>query len=107
LNDILEDTRKLVLTLAEHLKSKHEIPKDWKIFSVQELFLQLLNLDLVDLQETKDFYKASQTFSSSIRETDTWDDIFCKLFMEKIEPFLKEQVACFVTGYPYQMSALA
>ncbi len=107
LEDILQDTQEFVSLLAKYLKSTKSIPTNWPQYSVKDLFLTHLNLNLDQLQETKDFYEQSKIHSVSLRETDSWDDIFCKLFMEKIEPFLKEQTACFVTDYPSQMGALA
>lgn len=107
LNHIMDDTRKLVLALAHTLHTKRSIPKHWPTFEVRELFEKILGLNLDHLQETTVFYENSKNFSHSLRDTDSWDDIFCKLFMEKIEPFLKQQIACFVTGYPAQMGALA
>ncbi len=107
LKDILMDTQNFVLTLADFLGSHLDIPKHWPRFRVEELFQNILRLNLSLLQKKEDFYRAAKPLSISIVETDTWNDIFCKLFMEKIEPFLKEQKACFVTHYPLQMAALA
>lgn len=107
LKDILNDTQNLVLCLAEFLGSSLDVPKNWSRFRVDELFKNLLKLDLNTLQQRDDFYKAAKPLSFSVVESDTWNDIFCKLFMEKIEPYLKEQKACFVTHYPVQMAALA
>lgn len=107
LKDIIQDTQNLVLSIADFLGSHLDIPRSWPRFRVDELFLKLMNLDLNELQKTEDFYKAAKPLSISIVKTDDWNDIFCKLFMEKIEPFLKEQKACFVTHYPMQMAALA
>jgi lysyl-tRNA synthetase class 2 len=107
LDDIMIDTKNLVITLAQILNSKKTIPKNWPTFYVNDLFIEQLDLNLNDLQDVKKFYESAKLLSTSLRETDSWDDIFCKLFMEKIEPFLKTQTACFVTGYPAQMSALA
>jgi lysyl-tRNA synthetase class 2 len=107
LNQILRETQDFVLCLADFLGSHLELPSCWPFFKVQNLFLDILNLNLDELQSTTDFLSASRHLSPSLRETDSWDDIFCKLFMEKIEPFLKLQKACFVTHYPAQMAALA
>ena len=104
---ILNDTQNLVMTLAEYLGSHLDLPKHWPRFRVDELFTNILHLDLNQLQKKEDFYKAAKPLSHSIVTTDDWNDIFCKLFMEKIEPYLKEQKACFVTHYPIQMAALA
>lgn len=108
LPQVLLDTQGLVLALAQTLGSAFDLPKQWPTFKVNDLFQKILSLDLQQLQSTQDFYEASKRISPlSIRDTDTWDDLFCKLFMERIEPFLKEQKACFVTHYPIQMAALA
>lgn len=107
LGDMLNDTRKLVHTLAEFLGSELELPGSWQTFRVDELFADLLGLRLEQLQDRNDFYKKAKSKSISLVDTDDWDSIFCKLFMEKIEPFLEKQKACFVSHYPIQMGALA
>lgn len=107
LKDILSDTQNLIMTLADFLGSSLDLPKHWPRYRVDELFQTLLKLDLNKLQNKEDFFHNARPLSPSVVATDTWDDIFCKLFMEKIEPFLKEQKACFVTHYPAQMAALA
>ncbi len=107
LNDILGMTKDLVEYLAKQIGSSFPLPENWPTYSVDELFHSILNLSLKDVQDTENFYLKAIELSPSIRMSDTWDDIFCKLFMEKIEPFLKQQKACFVTHYPKQMGALA
>ncbi len=107
LEKIMEDTQKLVQILADFLGSTLDLPKQWPKFRVDELFKKLLNLDLEQLQVRDDFYSQAKLLSPSITPQDDWDTLFCKLFMEKIEPFLYEQKACFVTHYPIQMGALA
>lgn len=107
LNDVLRDTQNLIVTLSQFLGCKEALPEVWPMFRVDELFQKLLNLNLEHLQDPLDFYRAAKPHSLSLVSSDTWDDIFCKLFMEKVEPFLKEQRACFVSHYPIQMAALA
>lgn len=107
LDKIMEDTQKIVTVLAELLGSTIELPKQWPKFRVDELFKQLLNLNLTQLQDRDKFYQHAKDLSPSITITDDWDTLFYKLFMEKIEPFLLQQKACFVTHYPIQMGALA
>lgn len=107
LGDMLGDTRKLVIALAEFLGSDLDIPLSWPTFRVDQLFSDLMGLKLDQLQDPAVFYKKAKPHSVSLVETDDWDSIFCKLFMEKVEPYLKSQKACFVTHYPIQMGALA
>lgn len=107
LGDMMSDTRKLVATLAEFLGSELELSGSWPTFRVDELFSDLMGLKLDQLQDRDVFYKKAKPHSVSLVDTDDWDSIFCKLFMEKIEPYLARQKACFVTHYPIQMGALA
>lgn len=107
LEKIMEDTQKLVQLLSDLLGSTLEIPKQWPKFRIDDLFKKNLNLDLEKLQERDQFYTQAKHLSPSITVNDDWDTLFYKLFMEKIEPFLLEQKACFVTHYPIQMGALA
>jgi lysyl-tRNA synthetase class 2 len=107
LTDIMLDTEKLVTTLAEFLGSAKDIPKQWPRFRVDQLFFNILSIRLEEVQERNSFLKIAQPHSPSITDHDDWNTIFCKLFMEKIEPFLTKQKACFVTHYPIQMGALA
>ncbi|KAB8032223.1 amino acid--tRNA ligase-related protein [Fluviispira multicolorata] len=107
LQQIMHDTQTLVQTLAYFLGSSEELPKQWPQYRVDDLFKKLIHIDLEEVQDRDIFYAKAKQLSPSIIETDDWDSLFYKLFMEKIEPFLKEQTACFVTHYPIQMGALA
>jgi lysyl-tRNA synthetase class 2 len=107
LQDMMNDTRDLVLFLERSLSFQASLPQQWPTHSVRDLFLRHCKLDLSELQDEQAFRSTAQTLSSSITATDDWDSVFCKLFMEKIEPHLANEKACFVTGYPRRMGALA
>lgn len=107
LHNMIEDTQNLVINLAEYLGTHLDLPKQWPVFRVDQLFQDILSINLEEVQNRDHFYEKAKKLSSSITEKDDWDSLFYKLFMEKIEPFLEQQKACFVTHYPIQMSALA
>ncbi len=107
LQNMMEDTQNLVNTLAEYLGTHIDLPKQWPIFRVDYLFQEILSINLEEVQNRDHFYEIAKKMSPSISEHDDWDSLFYKLFMEKIEPFLGQQKACFVTHYPIQMGALA
>lgn len=105
---LLAETQGLILEIASGLQGAISLPKDsWPVFRVPDLFMQILNLDLSECTEVEVFRDKAKSLCRSIVGSDTWDDVFCKLFMEFIEPFLEQQIACFVTHYPVQMGALA
>jgi lysyl-tRNA synthetase class 2 len=107
LEQMMADTRSLVNVLVDILPTQWNVPEQWPNFRVNSLFQELLGLDLEKFQIPEKFRDAAAKKSISIVETDDWDSVFCKLFMEYVEPFLQEQGACFVTHYPIQMAALA
>lgn len=104
----MKETQKVVETVAQAVASVHALPQEpWPRYTVEELFRDLMQLDLKVLADTEEFREKAALRSMSIVATDTWDDVFCKLFMEFVEPFLKSEMACFVTNYPKRMGALA
>lgn len=106
--DLITETQSLISEIASNLPDVISIPElPWKVFSVSDLFLSLLSIDLSQQSDVVNFRKEAAEMCSSIVETDSWDDVFCKLFMEFVEPYLAQQVACFVAYYPEQMGALA
>jgi lysyl-tRNA synthetase class 2 len=105
---LMRETQKVVETVAQAVASVHALPQEpWPRYTVEELFRDLMQLDLKVLADTEEFREKAALRSMSIVATDTWDDVFCKLFMEFVEPFLKSEMACFVTNYPKRMGALA
>lgn len=107
LEDIIADTAGLVRDIASVVGSSLELPAVWRKYTVNELFISEVGIDLNLVQQVDAFREAAETLSPSIVASDDWDSIFCKLFMEKIEPRLQKERACFVTDYPMQMAALA
>lgn len=107
LNELMDDTKSLVMKIFESVGTNITIPTDWKTHTVPNLFKDLVQIDLGSFQSEVDFREEAAKHSHSIVETDDWDSVFCKIFMEKIEPFLKTERACFVSNFPVQMAALA
>lgn len=105
---LLHETQKVVERIAQSLGNSQALPnRAWTRFQVDELFRDIVGIDLTPLDNLEEFRCKAALKSISIVQSDTWDDIFCKLFMEFIEPFLLLQKACFVTHYPKRMGALA
>lgn len=108
LEDLIFETEKLIVDVAGVLHGVVELPqRPWPVFTVRELFLSILQIDLEKMSDELFFRECATRKCNSIVSTDTWDDVFCKLFMEFIEPFLAQKKACFVAYYPQQMGALA
>ncbi|MFZ9519348.1 MAG: amino acid--tRNA ligase-related protein [Silvanigrellaceae bacterium] len=108
LKGIMAETQKLILDLADEVQCTFSLSTQaWPVFSVPQLFKRILDIDVVHQLDAEAFKRIGAKRCSSVVDTDTWDDVFCKLFMEFVEPFLAQQKACFVMHYPEQMGALA
>jgi lysyl-tRNA synthetase class 2 len=107
-NSLIAETEEFIREIGSVIQGRETLPADgWPVFTVSELFHTLLKMKLDEFREVESFRRAAMTKCKSIVCTDTWDDVFCKLFMEFVEPFLSERRACFVKEYPEQMGALA
>jgi lysyl-tRNA synthetase class 2 len=78
----------------------------WKRFRVVDLFKEHLGIDLRTHQESKDLAKLCQTHALHASETESWDDLYFKLWLNLIEPKLPTNAAFFITHYPLSQSSL-
>ncbi len=82
--------------------------RPWRRISVQDAFEQWVGVDIGTLLERKGLYEALRAVGfSSAEEKDTWDDLFNKVLIEKIEPHLALGGPSFLYDYPHQLGAMS
>ena len=82
--------------------------RPWRRLSVQDAFEQCVGVDIGKHCDKKGLYKALQRVGfSSADETDTWEDLFNKVLIEKIEPHLALGGPSFLYDYPNQLGAMS
>ena len=82
--------------------------RPWRRISVQEAFERWVGVDIGNLRERKGLYKALREVGfSSADDKDTWDDLFNKVLIEKIEPNLALGGPSFLYDYPNQLGAMS
>jgi lysyl-tRNA synthetase class 2 len=115
---------------------KINLSAPWPRMSIRDLFLQYTQIDLNQTQTLEQITKAAQqlglkvktsfsknanndenskihnhkNYDTQILEThtlDSWDDVFYKIWLEKIEPQLQKHGALIVHSYPASQAALA
>jgi len=84
---------------------------DYNEISVQEIFLEILRVDLNDLLEKKSIYEFilkqyGKLITESI-ESYSWEDLFFIIFLNEIEPQLKKYKFLILKDYPAQLAALS
>ena len=112
---IMQDCVELITHCRQRLKEKgHPISKSFdrvllKKITVSEAFKKFLNYDILDYLDAASFRAKIQETTPDILPTDTlsWDDLFFLVFMNKIEPELKKEVAIFIDEYPHHLAALS
>jgi lysyl-tRNA synthetase class 2 len=114
--DIMSDMERLVESLAVEFFGKPEIPFQGKIISVKtpwprlrvrDLFQERVGVDLVASANLPALRREVERLGRKWDESDTWDDLYFKIWLDFIEPNLPQDRAVFVTHYPASQSALA
>lgn len=84
-----------------------------RILTVCEAFQEYAGISLEPLIDESDdpepapFRRQAQAIGLACQDTDRWEDVFFRVFLEKIEPNLGLGSPTFLTEYPVCMAALA
>ncbi|MFH1429996.1 MAG: EF-P lysine aminoacylase EpmA [Candidatus Uhrbacteria bacterium] len=79
----------------------------WRRLSMKDAWQQYANLDL-DMLLTRDtMAEVCEKRGLSVLDSDSFDDLFFKIFLTDIEPKLGKEQPTFVYDWPSQMAALA
>jgi elongation factor P--(R)-beta-lysine ligase len=104
LNAIIEDTKNLLQHLSQKiLQQKLEIETK----SIANLFEEYLGFALQTTTSKSQLIQLLKSHSISYQNTDSWDDLYFRIFIEKIEPYLGKEKPLIVTKYPPSQAALA
>lgn len=86
---------------------------EWEVLTVQDAFLHYAGIDLLatapdPLRPDRDRLAAEVTrIGIRVAESDTWEDLFFRVSLDRIEPHLGFGRPTFLTDYPVSMAALA
>ena len=104
------DSIKLTEELLNHLKDedtpKYALPP-FDIISVKDAFDTFLNLDLDAYQNDADFREKLRSLGHNPTEDEVWQDMFNRLFLQYVEPFLCKDKPLILKDYPKQIDCLA
>ncbi len=101
--------------LAKQLYQSHLIPfrentlsleGPWQRFRIVDLFEAHLRIDLRDHQSARDLAGVCHKFGIQAHDSEPWDDLYFKLWLNLIEPKLPKDRPVFVTHYPLSQSSL-
>lgn len=120
LKELIEDTEGMIRSVARSLGVqdradwKTMLEKPFRALRVAEAMKQYANVDLDPLLGNREALAQEVIrHGQTVNETDTWDDLFFKIFLSEVEPKLgwnEDRTAwcpTFLTHYPASMAALA
>ncbi|MDP9195927.1 MAG: EF-P lysine aminoacylase EpmA [Pseudomonadota bacterium] len=100
-------------TRAEYNGLSCDLTAQPQVLTVAEAFRQYAGIDLLATApdplhpDTPLLAAEARRAGIAVRETDTWEDIFFRISLEKIEPHLGADRPVFLTEYPVSMAALS
>ncbi|MBC7387559.1 MAG: EF-P lysine aminoacylase GenX [Cryobacterium sp.] len=115
LASIQADTESLIETLAISLNGKPEIQfgtetisvkTPWPRLRVRDLY-ESLAIDLVDASTPEKLGVHCTRLGIAFNPTDSWDDLYFRIWLNLIEPKLPADRAIFIERYPPSQAALA
>jgi lysyl-tRNA synthetase class 2 len=112
-NAVMRDVEELVVTLARSIAGKaavhcngKEIPVDgpWPRWELDDAFREFLGVGMAGEKELRE---ALDRKGSRPGADESWEDLFHRACLDVVEPALAGRGACFLTGYPTPLAAMA
>ena len=115
--EIMVDVEELVVHVARTIRGAGVIPyqdkgldleKQWPRLTVFEVFRKCAGIDLRNCTTPEVFRCLAVDLGyESVTVEDSWEDVFFKIFLEKVEPYLDPLGPVFLQDYPARLAALA
>lgn len=114
--EIMQDMEELLEYLAIKITDSSTIKYNgqeislktpWPRLKVRDLFLDYVGIDLVECNTSEKLAPELKRLGLSASETENWDDLYFKVWLNFIENSLPKDRAVFVYRYPPSQSALS
>lgn len=109
LDDLMQDTEEMIRWVASELPSPaYRLPSSpFRRLTVEDAWKQHAHIELSPLLGDREaMARACRERGQTVTDSDTWDDLYFKIFLSEIEPKLGEQPT-FLYRYPVSQAALA
>ena len=115
--EIMADVENLVAHVAESVLGRSSMVRSgreiglqppWERLSVRDAFARWAVIDLDACADAESLFRCARALGyDSARRGDSWEDLFHKILLEKVEPELAKMGAVHLFDYPRQLAALA
>lgn len=92
--------------VLEFRGEKFNLQNPWPRFRIPDLFEKFADTDLRTHQTSAALAGVCKRFKISASESEAWDDLYFKIWLNEIEPKLPKDKLFFVTHYPVSQSSL-
>lgn len=109
LADLMDETELLLKSLFPQRLETHNTVLDFTVpferLTMQQAFKQYVGVDL--LACGSDEKKLASQAQTELRASENWEDLFFRLLLERIEPFIGRTRPVFLTHWPVAQAAMA
>ena len=115
--EIMADVENLVAHVVESVLGQSSTVREgreiglqppWKRLSVRDAFARWAAVDLDACADAESLFRRARALGyDSARRGDSWEDLYHKILLEKVEPELAKLGAVHLFDYPRQLAALA
>ncbi len=97
----------LMSFLCNVFSAKDDLLPPYRRISMRDAFLQTVDLDLDDLMEHDRLLDATKTLGLSFHRDDTWEELFNRIFLSRVELELPDDRPFVLYDYPKAIPTLA
>ena len=115
--EIMADVEHLVAHVTESVLGRSSVVRDgreiglqppWERLSVRDAFARWASVDLDACADAESLFRRARALGyDSAKRGDSWEELFHKILLEKVEPELAKLGAVHLFDYPWQLAALA
>lgn len=114
--DIMGDCEKLMAELCQSIFQKKRLPyqgreidfsKPWSKISVSEAFDQWAHIDFNDFLIEENAREIAKKKGYRVTDENTWEEVYNQIYLNEIEPHLKESGPVFIYDFPSSLAALS
>lgn len=109
MDSLIDETTKLMRSvMAPYVRCRgiqNDLTQDFERLTVAEAFTRYVGVDLLAIGEDAPGLAAAA--GSRLRDGETWEDLFFRMMLERVEPNLGRSRPTFLTHWPAAQAALA
>ncbi len=107
--DLIKEVGDLIRFVGEVLAIKKDrfLKKEYKVYEMEGLFIEKVGINPFVLTRGELAKEARFKKLITVDKKDTWNDIFFKIFIQEIEPDIKEDSPYFIIDWPSSISSMA